>query len=153
LLLFLKDLMVPVPRALAAAAEYLLNASIRRAFESPVFDLNPVRQLLDAAVMHGVTLDDAFLELAIRRRMEQMAEDFRQRPAEMDALQQLDAIAGLLPDFPFEINLRTIQNDYYHILQQFMPQMKKKTRRREKGAKEWIAAFRALGTKIGVRTQ
>jgi hypothetical protein len=56
LLLFLKVLDVPAPRALAAAAEYLLNADIRRAFEHPVFDLNAIRQLMDAATLHGVTL-------------------------------------------------------------------------------------------------
>ena len=152
LLLFLKDLMVPAPRALAAAAEYLLNASIRRAFENPVFDLALVRQTLHAAAMHGVTLDAAFLEIAIRRRLEGVAEEFRQQPTAADALQQLDAIAGLLPDFPFEVNLRTVQNIYYHILQQVAPEMRKKARRREKSARHWVRVFLALGEKIGMRT-
>ena len=153
LLLFLKDLNVPAPRALAAAAEYLLNVAIRRAFENPVFELNSVRQLLDAAALHGVTLDPAFLDMAIRRRMEQIAEDFGQRPTETEALQRLDAIAGLLPDFPFEIYLRTVQNIYYHVLTEIFPLMKKKARRREKKAKEWVDIFHALGAKIGVRTE
>jgi hypothetical protein len=153
LLLFLKDLSVPAPRALAAASEYLLNAAIRRAFETPVFDLNSIRQLLDATAMHGVTLDAAFLEMAIRRRLEQTAEGFQQQPTETGALRQLDAIAGLLPDFPFEINLRTVQNIYYHVLREILPQMKKRARRREKIAKEWVDTFQALGAKIGVRTE
>ena len=153
LLLFLKDLNVPAPRALAAASEYLLNAAIRQAFETPVFDLNSIRQLLDATAMHGVTLDAAFLEMAIRRRLEQTAEGFQQQPTETKALQQLDAIAGLLPDFPFEINLRTVQNIYYHVLREILPQMKKRARRREKIAKEWVDMFQALGAKIGVRTE
>jgi alpha-amylase/alpha-mannosidase (GH57 family) len=117
LLLFLKDLNVPAPRALAAAAEYLLNAGIRQAFENPVFDL-----------------------------------DFMQQPAETGALKQLDAVASLLQDFPFEVNLRTVQNIYYHILKQLFPKMTTKARRREKKAKEWVEVFQALGMKIGVRT-
>jgi hypothetical protein len=153
LLLFLKDLDVPAPRALAAAAEYLLNASIRRAFENPVFELNPVRQLLDAAMMHGVTLDPAFLEIVIRRRMEQIAGDFLQSPTEMEPLQQLDAIAGLLPDFPFEINLRDVQNIFYRILKQVFPRMIKKTRRRESKTEEWLEMFQSLGAKIGMKTE
>jgi alpha-amylase/alpha-mannosidase (GH57 family) len=153
LLLFLKDLNVPAPRALAAAAEYLLNASIRRAFENPVFELNPVRQLLDAAIMHGVTLDPAFLEIVIRRRMEQIAGDFLQRPNETEPLQRLNDIAGLLPDFPFEINLRDVQNIYYRILRQVLPQMKKKTRRRESKTEEWLEMFQSLGAKIGMKTE
>ncbi len=153
LLLYLKDLNVPAPRALAAAAEYLLNASIRRAFENPIFDLTPIRHLLDAAAMHGVTLDPAFLEIAIRRRMERIAEDFLQRPTETASLQQLDAIAGLLPDFPFEINLRAVQNIYYDILKKILPQIKKKMYRRESKAGKWIDMFQSLGTKIGMMTE
>ncbi len=152
LLLFLKDLMVPAPRALAAASEYLLNASIRRAFENKVFDLALVRQLLVASAMHGVTLDGAFLEIGIRRRMEEIAEEFKKQPTEAYALQQLDAIAGLLPDFPFEINLRAVQNIYYHILKNDAPEMRKKARRREKKARHWTDIFLALGEKIGMRT-
>jgi alpha-amylase/alpha-mannosidase (GH57 family) len=153
LLLFLKDLNVPAPRALAAASEYLLNVSIRRAFENPVFELNTVRQLLDAAAMHGVALDPAFLEMAIRRRMEQIAEAFQQRPTEMEALQRMEDIAGLLVYFPFEIYLRTVQNVFYHIRENDYLQMKKKARRREKTAAKWVDTFQALGKKIGVRAE
>ncbi|MCU0562303.1 MAG: hypothetical protein MUD16_19225 [Desulfobacterales bacterium] len=152
LLLFLKDLTVPAPRALAAAAEYLLNADIRRAFERPQFDPAQVRQLLDAAAMHGVTLDGAFLEIAIRRRMEALAETLHRQPADSDILQQLDAVAGLLPDFPFEVNLRTVQNIYFRLLQTEAPEMKRRARRREKKARRWVDLFLALGGRIGMRT-
>jgi len=91
--------------------------------------------------------------MAIRRRMEQIAQDFQQRPTEAEALRQLDAIAGLLPDFPFEIYLRTVQNIYYQVLTEIFPLMKKKARRREKKSKEWVDIFHALGAKIGVRAE
>jgi hypothetical protein len=152
LLLFLKDLSVPAPRALAAAAEYLLNADIRRAFERPQFDPALVRQLLEAAAMHGVTLDGAFLEIAIRRRMEALAETLQREPADSGVLQQLEAIAGLLPDFPFEVNLRTVQNIYFRLLQTEAPEMKRRGRRREKKTRRWVDLFLALGGRIGMRT-
>lgn len=153
LLLFLKDLDVPAPRALAAAAEYLLNAGLRRAFENPIFDPDAIRQLLDAATMHGVTLDATFLEIVIRRCMEQMAADFLKGPTETDALLQLNAIVDLLPEFPFEINLRSVQNIYYDVLRQIFPRMKEKSSRHAINAEEWVDMFQALGAKIGVRTQ
>jgi len=153
LLLFLKDLMVPAPRALAAAAEYLLNAAIRHAFEGPVFDLTAIRQLLDAATMHGVTLDASFLEMPIRRRMEQIAEDFRRAPTDLAALRQLEDAAGLLPDFAFEVNLRTVQNIFFQIRKEIYPQMKKKAGRRDRKARQWMAVFQDVGKKIGMRTE
>ena len=152
LLLFLKDLMVPAPRALAAAAEYVVNTAIRRAFEEPVLDLQQTQQLLEAAAMHGIALDSALLEITIRRRMEQMFETFQQSPHDLGALSQLDAMAGLLPSFPFEVNLRTAQNIYYQILQTVYPEIQKKAKRRDKKARQWAEVFRALGEKLSVRT-
>ncbi len=153
LLLFLQDLNVPAPRALAAASEYLLNAAIRRAFENPVFDLNPIRQFLDAAALHGVTLDPDFLEIAIRRRMEQMADDFQKQPSGTEVLYQLDAIADLLPDFPFEVNLRTVQNIYYKILKEVSPRIKQTADTGETQSHEWMVIFQKLGNKIGISTE
>ncbi|HSM89950.1 MAG TPA: hypothetical protein VLT56_07990, partial [Desulfobacterales bacterium] len=62
-------------------------------------------------------------------------------------------IAGLLPDFSFEINLRTVQNIFFHIQKEVGPQIKKKAGRRDKKAREWIAVFNGLGQKIGMKTE
>jgi hypothetical protein len=46
-----------------------------------------------------------------------------------------------------------VQNVFYHIRESLFPQMKKKARRREKAAVKWVDTFRALGKRIGVRTE
>jgi alpha-amylase/alpha-mannosidase (GH57 family) len=151
LLLFLKDLMVPAPRALAAAAEYVLNAGIRRAFEDPVLDLSQVHRLLQAAVQHGVSTDGAMLAHIIRERLEQVAGGFTRSPADLKGLRQLEELAGLIRQFPFEVNLRSVQNVYYQALRNVYPEFRKKAKRGSKRAAEWIAVFRALGETLGVR--
>ncbi len=151
MLLFLKDLMVPAPRALAAAAEYVLNAELRQAFEDPVLDLGRLRQLLEAAVMHGVSMDGAMLAHIIEKRMEQAADTFTRSSANLGGLRQLDELAGLVRQFPFEVNLRRVQNIYYLALQDVYPEFRTKAKRGSKKAGEWTAVFRALGEKLGVR--
>jgi len=58
-----------------------------------------------------------------------------------------------LPDFPFEINLRTVQNIYYHVYRTIFTRLKNKPRRKDKQAEEWITMFRILGEKIGLRIE
>jgi len=152
LLSFLKDIGVPAPRALAAAAEYVLNASLKREFEESTLSPTRIRNLVDAARMHGVMLDAPLLEAAIRSRMERIAEAFGLQPGDLELVRELDALAGLLPLFPFEVNLRTVQDIFYHILQEMFPVLQKKAKRRDKKAGQWTTLFTALGDKLGVRT-
>jgi alpha-amylase/alpha-mannosidase (GH57 family) len=153
LLLFLKDLMVPAPRALAAAAEYVVNSAIRRAFENPALDLQQVRQLLEAAAVHGITLEAALLEITIRKRLEQMAAELEKTPSDLAGVGRLNAAAGLLAAFPFEVNTRSVQNKYYSIFKGTYPEMLKKARQRDKTARQWVEEFRELGRKINMRTE
>jgi hypothetical protein len=152
LLLFLKDIAVPAPRALAAAAEYVLNASFKREFEENTLNLTRIQNLVDAAKMHGVALEGPMLELTIRSRMERMAEALGKLPSDLDLLRDLDALARLLPLFPFEVNLRITQNIFYQILREIFPVLQKKARRRDKRAVQWTTLFKSLGDKLGVRT-
>ena len=152
LLLFLKDIAVPVPRALAAAAEYVLNATLKREFEESSLNLSRIQNLVDAAKMHGVALEGPMLELTIRNRMERIAEGLGKLPGDLDLLRELDALANLLPLFPFEVNLRIVQNIFFRILREVFPVLQKKARRRYKTAVQWTTLFKSLGDKLGVRT-
>ena len=152
LLLFLKNIAVPVPRALAAAAEYVLNATLKREFEESSLNLSRIQNLVDAAKMHGVALEGPMLELTIRNRMERIAEGLGKLPGDLDLLRELDALANLLPLFPFEVNLRIVQNIFFRILREVFPVLQKKARRRYKTAVQWTTLFKSLGDKLGVRT-
>jgi alpha-amylase/alpha-mannosidase (GH57 family) len=152
LLLFLKDIAMPAPRALAAAAEYVLNAGLRREFAESILNLTRIQNLADAAKMHGVALEGPMLELTIRSRVERMAEAFGKNPVDLDLLRELDALAGLLPIFPFEVNLRIAQNIFFRVVREMFPEFQKKARRRNKTAVQWTTMFKSLGDKLGVRT-
>jgi hypothetical protein len=64
----------------------------------------------------------------------------------------LDALAGLLPIFPFEVNLRIAQNIFFRVVREMFPEFQKKARRRNKTAVQWTTMFKSLGDKLGVRT-
>jgi hypothetical protein len=152
LLRFLKDIRIPAPAAIMAAAQYVINADLKRYFEADELDLGAVRELLESADMKAVPLDAAELEMAIRRRLEQTADAFRRTPHDLMLLRRFEAMVSLVQAFPFEINLRKIQNIFYEVLQHVHPEYRRKVQKRPpKKAQEWLRLFSSLGDKLAVR--
>ncbi|MFH1351279.1 MAG: DUF3536 domain-containing protein [Pseudomonadota bacterium] len=116
LMRFLKDSGVPPPKALKVAAEFFLNASLRRAFEDEDFDVDFVASLLLEARIEGVTLDTATLEFAIRKNLEKMAALLSDNPEDLAQLTKLDSALDLLRSLPFKVNPWKVQNICYEIL-------------------------------------
>jgi alpha-amylase/alpha-mannosidase (GH57 family) len=150
LLRFLKAIYAPPPAALHTAAEYVINASLRRAFEDKDLNLDSIVSLIELADLEGVSLDAETLEMAVRRRIEGMAEEFHEKPEDYSLLQALDTVTGLVNELSFEVNLRNVQNLFYAVLQTAYPEFQKRAGK-EEAAREWVRLFTSLGEKLYVR--
>jgi alpha-amylase/alpha-mannosidase (GH57 family) len=145
---FIKDLGIPLPRPMYMAAEVVLNASLRRAFENEEPNGEIVKTLLEEANVVGITLDTKTLEYALRHRIEQMAQQLMVAPSELSAMDKLDGAVALLGLLPFTVNLWKIQNIFYEILQSVYPELKKRAGKGDKEAKTWVSRFTALGERL-----
>ncbi len=145
---FIAKLNLPSVRILQVAAEFTLNADIRRAFESE--NLNPprIQSLLDEAKRVGVSLDKATLEFSFRRRIEAIADRFRENPSSLATLQELDLAVGIARSTPFDVVLWQVQNIYYGLLRTFYEQVQNKTSQIEGDPEQWLQSFRSLGEKL-----
>ena len=151
LLRFLKDLGIPRPTALGTAADFLLNVSLRRAFEEEDLDLGLIQHFLDVAVLEGASLDQGTLEITVRKGLEQLAEQVLHRIEEMSLLQKMDTALDITKSLPFRINLRDVQNRYYEILQREYPKFRERANTGDEEAGRWVSLFRSLGEKLSVR--
>jgi alpha-amylase/alpha-mannosidase (GH57 family) len=152
LMRFLKALSIPAPGAIRTAAEYVLNADMRKAFEEETLRLETIERVLNAAELEGVPLNTAGLEMAARRRTERMAGSLAAQPKNVAFLRELDSVVDLIVKLPFEVNLRKVQDIYYALLQNFYPEFKERATK-EKEARHWINVFRSLGEKLIVRVE
>jgi len=145
---FMAKLDLPPVPILQVAAEFTLNADIRRAFESE--NLNPprIQSLLDEAKRVGVSLDKATLEFSFRRRIEAIADRFRENPSSLATLQELDLAVGIARSTPFDVVLWQVQNIYYGSLKTFYEQVRNKTSQIEGDPEQWLQSFRSLGEKL-----
>ena len=150
---FLTSLNIPLPKALHAAAEFVLNGYLRRALDQEEIDTERVKGLFETASVEGVALDTATLEFTYRQNLERMTERLVQNPKAEEVLRRLDNAASLLQSLPFGVDLWKVQNAYYRMLERVYPKMRAAMQRGDQPAQAWVTRFEALGKKLAVRVR
>ncbi len=148
LLHFLTESGMNPPPALALAASFAINASLRRAIEAEPFDADAVGDLLLRATADHVTLDTPVLAFAAGNRMKRAMirlQDLLDRgTAESQAIDQALnealAVANIVRFMPFEVILWQAQNIWNDLLRRIETQEDE----------DWKTAFRQLGEAINI---
>lgn len=153
LMRFLKDSGAPPPKALYAAAEFVLNAGLRRAFENEELSPEAIETFLDESRSEGISLDEDTLEYALRGSLERMVERLFASPKELGLLKRLNEAVGMLRSLPFQVNLWKVQNVFYDLAQTVYPELREKAHQGDEDAREWVACFTLLGGKLSVRVE
>jgi hypothetical protein len=151
LMRYLKSSGMPQPAALKTAAEFALNANLRRTFSDETLPLDHAKALMVEAEEEGVHLDTATLEYALRKNMEQTAERLLGDPSNVTVLSRLREALDLLPSLPFQVNVWTIQNICYELFKTTYKEMKDDAARGKKKAKGWIEIFSGLAERLSIR--
>ena len=135
LMRFLADLGSPLPRVFRATGEFVVNAALRKALQSPLLDGAAIAAALDEAAGEKLALDSEALEYALRQRLEGFARELEEQPEDFARLETLRRAVELGRRFPFSVRLWRVQNVYWKV--------------RESGAgagdPAWRDAFDALG--------
>ena len=153
LMRFLKGSGVSPPKPLYVAAELVLNASLRGAFEDEELDPELITTFLEEAEVEGIFLDADTLEYALRKSLERLADRLLANPSELHLLQRLVAGIGLLGSLPFQVNLWKVQNISYDLYQKVYPELRKRAEKGDETAGEWIGIFKRLGEKLSIRIE
>ena len=158
LLHYLTESGMAPPPALALAASFALNASLRRALEADDFDPIEVQSLLNRAEGDQVKLDATLLSFTAGQRMKRAMVRLEVAgsstapsavvstyPATMHALNVALGIAQTLAGMPFEVNLWQAQNIWNDLLRQ-----NEGTERLPESTPEWKEGFRKLGLALNI---
>jgi alpha-amylase/alpha-mannosidase (GH57 family) len=151
LMRFLKDLNIPAPKGLSAAAELVVNDSLRRAFQKEEIDPAWVEGFLDDARTEGISLDVETLEYALRKRVEGAAANLLQNPSSLDALQRCQTVLELAGNLPFEVNLWEVQNIVYTLRKSSFPAFLADAEGGDEKAGKWVRRFKDLCERVAVR--
>ena len=145
LLHFLAEAGMTAPPALALAANFAINSSLRHAIEADPFDPTEIENLLARASSDQVTLDASILGFNAGQRMKRAMVRLEQAAAgEAPAAQALASaltVANSLRTLPFEVNFWQAQNIWNDLL-----------RRSDKNywTEDWKEGFKNLGEALNI---
>ncbi|MBM4401357.1 MAG: DUF3536 domain-containing protein, partial [Crenarchaeota archaeon] len=146
---FLSELGSPVPKAFHAAAEFIINASLRQAVSGDGLDAERIRGLLDEAKTWKIEVDTEGVGYLFQQTLEEMMERLVSNPEDIILLKDLGASVGLA--WWFAVNLWHVQNLYYKMLHSVYLEFQKRAKQGEEKAKEWLAEFGSLGRRLLIR--
>jgi alpha-amylase/alpha-mannosidase (GH57 family) len=151
LMLLLTDLGNPLPKAFYGAAEFILNTDLQKALTSDSLDIERIAGLLNDTIAWEVEIDTQGLSYLLEKKLESMMEIFSSKAQNIPLLQELIEAVELASSQPFEVNLWSVQNMFWAILQTNYVDFKAKAEQGDKSAKKWIDQFNYLGKHLSIR--
>jgi len=145
---FLSGLGIPLPDPLFASARVALNTELRRAVSGESLDASVINGLLEESRGIGIPIDSAGLEFALQRRVEAIADDFREKPEDPDLLRRFEEAAGIANALPIKVLLWGAQNIYDEVLKTAYPGFLAKSLDGDEPAALWVGRFRSVGKKL-----
>jgi alpha-amylase/alpha-mannosidase (GH57 family) len=146
LLHFLTESGMTAPPALATAARFAINASLRRAFESAQFDPDNIELLLRRATSDQIPIDASLLGYTAGQRMKRAMVSLEAAaagdPSAADALTTALIVAETIHKMPFEVPIWQAQNIWNDLL-----------RRSDTNywTDEWKDGFKKLGEIMNIK--
>ena len=153
LLRFLKDIDSPRPEELVVAARVVLERRLRSLLGDEWLDPGAVADLMADAENLGVPMDSPAIRFAFERSVERLAAQLSVMPNSNEVLQRLRDAVALARRLPFEVDLWSIQNIYWELLNRVYPGEAAKVAAGDEAAARWLDNFVPLGEELMVRVE
>jgi alpha-amylase/alpha-mannosidase (GH57 family) len=142
---FLKEMGIPVKQAFLSAAEFILNADLKKVFLDELLDVNKIQNLFEEMKRWDVPYDTVNIEFSVRRSLEKQMETLCLNPFDLNLLLDIQQRMEVLKLLPVEMNYWQTQNNYYRIAKTAYQEVSLKVDAGADDAKRWVNAFRYLG--------
>jgi len=149
---FFREADMMVPNAFRAAAEFILNLDLRKAFSQDTLDANHIYGLVKEIEKWGLGYDTVQIETIIRKRLEDQMSLLKANPSDVsliDAVKTSTELSGLLP---LKVNLWEVQNMYYSMARTVHQNIAREASGITPEVVQWVRAFVDLGEKLGFDT-
>ena len=146
MLAFLHDIGAQTPSVLHVTSQFVINSELRHAFEAEALSVPEIELLLESARREQIQLDAPGISYALKRRVALMADELAVYPRRQTLELYRDSVK-LARSLPFEVDLWSLQNVYYRLLQTVYPEMLASD---DENARAWAANFAELGQVLGV---
>ena len=146
----IRNMNMPLPKALSAPAEFILNEDICAAIQDDEVDLNRLRDLADEVERLSLALDRERLSFVGSRKINLMASLWEDSPDDVDLLGSIERSLEILHMLTPEMDLQHAQNVFFTIAKHKYPEIKRKAAAADENASEWIEHFGHLAQRLGL---
>ncbi|MBE0602468.1 MAG: DUF3536 domain-containing protein, partial [Deltaproteobacteria bacterium] len=153
MLRFLTSVEIPLPDPLQASARVALNAELRNAVSAENPDASVIRGLLEEGGNIGLPLDAAGIGFALQKRIDAVANAFREKSEDLDLLRRFEEAVDMGRDLPFDVLFWGAQNIYDDLRKTVYPYFLMKSREGDEQATLWVGSFRSVGEKLSFLPQ
>ncbi|MCF8128097.1 MAG: DUF3536 domain-containing protein [Deltaproteobacteria bacterium] len=151
LMRFLKDSATPIPAPLYASGNFVVNSELDKALADPEMDFEKITHLLREADLAGISLNAKTLEYTLRKNLETKGEALLERPEETPRLENISKGLELVHAFPFDVNLRRLQDILHELKEHVYPDFKERADRGEADFSAWTTLFEAACERLNLQ--
>jgi hypothetical protein len=145
----IRNMNMPLPKALSEPAEFILNEDICSAIQEDDIDLNRLKDLAEEVERLSLSLDKERLSFEGSRRST-ASSVWEDAPEDFHLLWSIEKGVEILRMLTPEMDLQHAQNVFFTISRREYPQMKQKVATGDEQAAEWVEHFGHLAQRLGL---
>ena len=145
-----RNMNMPLPKALSAPAEFILNEDICEAIQADEMDLDRLRELADEADRLSLSLDKERISFEGSRKVSELAAQWHETPEDIRLLWSVEKGLEILHMLTPDMDLQHAQNVFFTIARTKYAQMKRRATAADEQAAEWVEHFGHLAQRLGL---
>lgn len=149
----MRGMNMPLPKALSAPAEFILNQEICQQLRDANSDLARLKRLADEVARLSLQLDEATIRFEATRKINRLMDRLEGSPDDVILLEIIEATLGILSAMGSHLDLQKAQNVFFSISSQRYPNMNKQADSGDEHAKKWVHHFKNLARYLDVCVQ
>lgn len=150
LMLTIRNMRMPLPRALSTPAEFILNEDLCREIEAEKIDLNRLKNLAEDARRLSLNLDRKRLRFVSGRKISRLMDRFEESLDDLELLQTIGKTLEILKTVISGIDLQNAQNIFFAVAKSRFPEVEAKAQSGDEASAMWVADFKNLAQQLGL---
>ena len=143
---------MPLPKALAATAELILNTDLRTLLESDEveIDTDKLEKLADEIKRWSVELDTPMLSYVASEALSRLMKRFSMFSEDLPLLDSINTVIRIMNELSLNLDIWKAQNIYFNMSKEAYKNMAERADAGDEEAKKWVEGFKSLGNYLQV---
>ena len=150
LMQMIRNMNMPLPKALSAPAEFILNEDLCEEIQSEDINVDRLRNLADEAERLSLSLDKERLSFEASHRINDLMDRLETSPGDVDLLCSIEESLEILHSLTAGLDLQNAQNVFFNMAKRRYPDMKRRAAAADDEAVKWVNHFGNLAHHLGL---